>query len=303
MNNLKKYRKVLPFLLATSLLLVACGGEPDKNEFELQLEENIAAVPERDPVAYQLVDDSRGELLLDEFGEPKVDSEGNPTNQRVGTLSKGIDRELQLSILTAEQLKELPTIDQVDIYLNGILRDEFYVAANLLYGEDGVKEQKEAFKKALMSPLKSEEGRIVDRIAIRSSMKNPNVAHHFVDDIILHLNRVYIEPAIIEDFGNRIVVSGETMPLSLLSGLSSIHSNAHEFVSLESKEYQRTEEDLKKLTDYYVESFVSALEDSKHLPNQYKETLGGFKEADNGLWYPADMERLASTVIELAYIR
>lgn len=290
---------VMATLLSSSLILVGCGGEPEPNEFEIQLEKNIAAVPARSKEAAQMVEASRGEQVLDE--------EGNPVGEAEGSLNPGMNREIELSILTTEQLKELSPLEQVDIYLNGVLRDEYYVAANLLYGEEFVKLEKERFKTALMTPLETEyeeevAGRVVDRIVLNSGMNDPDVAHHYVDDVITHLNRTYIRANIKEDFQTRMVIDGATYPLRVRSNLNSIKNNETEFVTLETdSDFDRTEKDLKVLNDYYKDSFLSALDTAEYSTSESSQTLGGFEQNEDGVWVASDMLRLADALLALTY--
>lgn len=306
MNKTLRIAGLLTALLGSTLVLTACGEkEPEKSPVQIQFENNVADAPSRSEETMALITQSRGTPVVDTLGNPVVDSEGNPTGQMEGTLSKGIEREVALSAMTKEQLLELEVVDHIDIYLNGVLRDEFHVAANILYGEDVVVAQKQAFKEALQSPTEDEQGgNIVDLVALKSSMRDPNVAKHHVDAVIQHFNRFYIQPTVAEDFGKRIVITGETYPIQLINGLNSIAGNAPEFVKLESEsEYKRTENDMKNLNKYYTESFLSALESAKIFTSPYKETLGGFEQREDGLWYPSDMKRLAQTLVTLAYIR
>lgn len=306
MNHIIKRAGLYTALMGSTLLLVGCGEkEPEKSPVQIQLEQNVANAPSRSEKVTELITLSRGTPVVDTLGNPVVDENGEPTGQMEGTLSKGMDREVQLSAMTKEQLMDLEVSDHIDIYLNGVLRDEFHVAANILYGEDVVAAQKKAFKEAMLSPSEDERGgKIIDQIALKSAMRDPNVANQHVDTIIEHLNRFYFEPAIKEDFGERIVVTGKTYPVQLMAGLNSIAGNASEFVKLESSsDYQRTENDLKNLNKYYTESFVSALESAEIFSYPYDETLGGFERKEDGLWYPSDMKRLAETLLTLAYIR
>lgn len=306
MNKTLRTAGLLTVLFSSALILTACGDkEPEKTPAQIQFEQNVASSPSRSEEIMALITQSRGTPVVDTLGNPVVDKEGNPTGQMEGTLSKGMEREVTLSAMTKEQLLELEITDHIDIYLNGVLRDEFHVAANVLYGEDVVNAQKQAFKEALLSPSGDERGgSIADLIALKSTMRDPNVAKQHVDTVIQHLNRFYIQPTIAEDFGKRIVITGETYPIQLINGLNSIAGNATEFVELESdSDYKRTENDMKNLNKYYGESFVSALESAEIFTSPYKETLGGFEQKEDGLWYPSDMNRLAQTLITLAYIR
>lgn len=306
MTNHKLKRKtvgVLAFLMASTLILTACGDkEPEKTEMEIQYEQNVAQSPERSKEVMDLIEMSRGTLVVDTFGEPVKGEDGEPTGEVEGTFSEGIQKEFGLSVFAKEDLAKLEKTEQIDIYINGIIRDEFHIAANVLYGEEAVVAQKAAFKEALLSPMEEGEGRIVDVIGIESSMRDANVANHHVDDIIKHLNRFYILPEIGEDFDTRLVIKGTTYPVNLKNGLNSLATNAREFVKLESEsDWELTDKDKETLNIYYREGFKSALESSTFGNHAYTETLGGFELKEDGLWYPSDMNRFADSLIRLAY--
>lgn len=297
MNKTRNQLGLLTLLVGSSLFLASCGEkEPEPTPQEIQFQANIASLPERDETVTALIQGAIGEAVLDK--------EGNETGVYEDTLSGGFNRQVALSALSQEQLMEKDKMEQIEIYLNGVLREELYVPANILYGTETVQAQKEAFKASLMKPLSEGEGHIVDALALDSMMKNPDVAHHHVDAVITHLNRVYVKPVIKEDLKSRVVIDGKAYGLELKDTLNSIEKNASEFVELEStSDYRRTDEDKRKLTEYFQESFPDALEIATYKANPSTETLGGFEQNDQGLWLPSDMDRLAYALLHLSYLK
>lgn len=298
MTNQWTKRSLLSVVLISAALLGGCGeDEPEINPLQVQYEENVAKAPDRSEPVMEMITESRG--------QPELDPNGNETGVIIGSYSKGADREIELSVMSRDQLKELDKLSQIDIYLNGILRDEFHVAAHVLYGSEQVEKQQNAFKEALLTPEEGEgRGRIVDNIVMETMMEDPDVAHHFVDDVITHLNRLYINPVIAEDFEDKVVISGDTYPLTIIETFNALEHNAPEFIELDSlSRYDRTESDINKLNAHYKESFVTALEKSVTKNSGSSDILGGFIENEEGLWVPSDMNRLAKSLIYLAYLK
>lgn len=287
---------LLCVMVLGSLMLSACKEEEaEPNPYEVQYQENLANAPERSEEVLAMIEMARG--------EKEVDSQGQETGVTLLSLSPGIEREVELSVLNKEQLKELDKTEQIDIFLNGILRDEYHVAAHTLYGKDEVAKYKSALKEALLQEQEDPDyGRIVDNIVTDSPMEDPDVARHFVDDVITHLNKAYIQPVVIEDFEDKVVIVGHTYPMLMKAILSSVTTNAPEFVELEStNEFQRTDKDREKLNAYYKDSFVNALRSADRSNAEANETIGGFTKNADGLWVPSDMTRLSSALIRLVY--
>lgn len=289
---------LLTLVLFSTLVLSGCKEEePEPNPYQVQYEANVKLTPDRSSEVLEMIQESRGTM--------EMDANGNETGVILGSLSIGADREVEWSVLSKEGLTELDKINQIDIYLNGILRDEYTVPAHVLFGKEKVAEHKAAFKDALLTLEEDEtKGRIVDSIVMDSTMRDPDVAHHFVDDVITHLNRVYVRPAIQEDFENRVVIRGDTFPLLLKNTLNSVEANALEFVSLKStNRHNRSDDDAEKLNAHYRDSFVTALEKSALKNSASNETLGGFEQDSDGHWVPSDIHRLSKALLRLAYLK
>jgi len=286
---------ILSALMTTAFLITGCGGEEEPNELELQYQKNVSEAPERTEDVLNMIEESRGTEV--------TDVEGKGTGEFLGSSTKGQKEEVRLAVLNKEQLQSLDKMEQIGIYLNGILRDEYHVAANTLYGKEYVSAEKERIKEALLSEDSDGYGTLVDIIGERTELGYSHVAKEHVDEVIKHFNRVYLNPVIDEDFNNRVVVGAITYPLTLPESLASVKEKANEFVDVPTtKMNELSDEDFNELGNYYKESLVSALEISGYRDESYYRTLGGFEIDEDGLWKPVNLNKLLERVIQITYL-
>lgn len=303
------YKKVvlMSAFALIGLTLSGCGKkEVEPTPEEIQYEQNVSFAPEQSTEVKQLIEESRGTLLLDDEGNPLLDEEGNPTGEVGGSLSPGFEKEVQYSTLTQEQLMKLDKEEQIDIFVNGVLRDEYAVAANVLYGKDEVKQLKAEILEAFLSPATKEvekDGMVADLLSKKSMMNDADVGRHFAEEMIQQLNRVYIETSLSKDFTEKVIVQGSVYPLEAKAEMNALAKYAHEFVEFESAEAYRTDEQKAALNKYYRDSYLDALKGAKTNSSAQTLELSGFEKDANGTWVPSDMNRFTLSLIELVFNR
>lgn len=286
-------------------LATGCAKEaPEPTQQEIQLEQNVKNAPKPSKETLKLIDESRGKLEVDENGE--VSEEG----VIVGSYSPGKKMVTTLSSLSKKQLMSQEKLVQINIFVNGIIRDEYQVAANTLYGKEKVTKYKKEFKEMLLSKERDDEfvdapeTRIVDRIGLKSAMNDADVAHYYVNDIIQQMNRTYIQTGIENDFKEKVTITGSTFGVNLMNDLQLMVDSSAEFVKLTGAyEAEYTDEDISILNKYYNELFLDNLvKSSIDTENANSGVLGGFEKDEEGLWVPSDMGRLAGNILNLIYI-
>lgn len=286
-------------------MATGCAKEaPEPTQQEIQLSQNMKDLPKLPKETLKLIDESRGELEVDENGEIPEEA------TIVGSYSPGKEMVTALSSMSKEQLMEQEKLVQINIFINGIIRDEFQVAANTLYGKEKVAQYKKEFKDMLLSKEKNAEfedapeNRIIDRIGLQSAMNDTDVAHHYVDDIIQQMNRTYIQTGIENDFKEKVTITGSTYGVNLMSDLQLMVDSSTEFVKLIGNyEAEYTDKDIATLNKYYNELFLdNLLKSTIDIENANSGVLGGFVKDEEGLWIPSDMSRLTGNILNLVYI-
>lgn len=300
-------KKILTLTLLSSVfLLAACGEEEVDEEAEYRAQvyqENVQNAPEINEDTEEMIIESRGQVIDEEEEE---DEEGEVQLIEVrNSFSPGEETREYLSSLTREELLELDEMSHISIFINGVIRDEYTVAAHTLYGSEAVESYKEEFRNALITETGEEdETTYVDRLSLRTQLDDGDVARHHVDTIIDQLNRVYINVVPGSDFGSRIVPRGQVYPILLNQQLQALNDAAFEFVGVEGVRNRNrlSEEEIQSLNQYYTDSFGEALVASEiSLENANENELGGFIQNEEGVWEPAQMGLLGWNILRLVY--
>ena len=298
-------------MLSTGLLLTACGDKGPSDE-ELARQEifnhNVSSAPEWTEEQERMIAESRGVVIGEEYDD------NEEIIQIKNSYSPGDDTVVTLSAMTKEELLELDAVAHMEIFINGVIRDEYMVAAHTLYGSERVSQYKEAFKTSLMSvhPDAGEDEdstypagtRYVDLLSLNTDLKDANVARHHIDTILKQVNRIFVKIIPISDFGNKFVVSGEVYPISLSGQLREVKEAAYGFTGVHARDYRsdNTEKELEVLNSYYIETFSNALVKAPISEAEpVRKNLGGFTLLEDGTWEPAQMDIFSSSLIRLLY--
>lgn len=296
-------RKIITLFALSSLMLTGCSSDkPTEEEVYRQevMETNMANVPEWTDSQKGMIVESRGEVVINEIGE------GEDVKKEYNSFSPGAEMVDYLASLTKEELLELDDVAKLEILINGVIRDEYTVAAHTLYGKEEVAEIKKGFRDGLLDMIEAtDEGEddftYVDVITMRSMVKDRNVARHHVDEIIENLNRVYIKLIPSSNFGTKVSLRGEVFPIVLLNQLERLYEDAYQFTGITASQ-SNTKEEKDILNEYYNDSFVEALVESNiSREDTFNYSVGGFTKRDDGTWIPAQYNIFARNIVRLAY--
>lgn len=298
--------------IVSSLFLTACGSkEPTEEELARQAiyTENVESAPKLTDEQQAMIVESRGIVIEEEEGEDEE------IIQVYNSFSPGDDVVFTLASMTKEELLELDPISHMEIFINGVIRDEYTVAAHTLYGEDKVNQFKKDFEKGLLVnlPDKTREGsdskyesgtKFVDLIGINTDIRDHQVARHHTDVIISQLNRIFVQIIPDSNFGDRITVSGQVYPIMLENQLAQVNNAAYEFVGVNGNRQRNMmdEKDIATLNKYYIDTFPNALIEAQlSQESPYVSEIGGFEQQEDGTWEPAQMHIFAWNLISLVY--
>lgn len=304
---MKKSWKMGLVLLSSVFILSACGEEkvdPALAERQSIYDQNVAAAPVVSEEVQALIDQSYGRLPTPEEVDPNL-PEGE-TPKPIGTLNPGENMVATLSAYTREELLATSPAIQINIYLNGIIRDEYRVAAQTLYGAENVAKHKEAFKQGLLSDLPdSLEGhKVVDVMGTKTKLEDGEVARHHVDEVIRQLNRVYLSVEVNDNFGDKVTVNASTYGINFQTQAANVRKQAHNFITVPETfyAYKLEEQQRTELNGYYRDTFADALVNADLQEAPKTVTLAGFEKNEEGNWVPSQMERLAQYLVEAVYL-
>lgn len=294
----------LMMALTGVVLLTGCDKGPSDEEVMRQevYETNVQNAPELSDEAQVMIQESRGVVIREETDE------NEQVREVRNSFSPGAETVEYLSSLTKEELLEMDAAVHLEIFINGVIRDEYTVAAHTLYGAERIQSYKEAFREGLLSNVPVEEGEepmtYVDRIGQNTEIRDTNVARHHVDVIINQLNRIFVQVNQQSDFGSRVTVSGQVYPVRLREKLSEVNDAAFEFIGVHGERYRSrmSEEELDALNSYYRDTFNEALLQSPISEEDFwSAEIGGFQKLEDGTWEPAQMPQFAWNLIRLVY--
>lgn len=294
-------------VLSACMALVGCSKEPDAETLARQEVRavNIENAPKLTKEQQHMITESRGIIVSEEKNE---EEEVIVTRNSFSPGEETVDI---LASMTREELLGLDAISHMEIFINGVIRDEYTVAAHTLYGEDTVKQFKREFKEGLLTkyPSLEEDERdpnmtYVDLIGVNTDLNDENVARDHTDVIISQLNRIFVKIIPQSDFGNRMTVQGTVYPVLLRNQLTEVVQASYGFTGIDgtTHDYKRTDAQRATLNTYYKETFPNALlkapisEESSLTTN-----LGGFQQRDDGTWAPAKMPLFSWNLIGLIY--
>lgn len=295
-------------LVTTTLLLTACSSsELSEEELVRQqtYETNVSNSPEWTAEQKAFIEESRG-IVIDE--ETNEEDEIVPI---LNSFSPGEDSVDTLASLTKEELLELDDISKMEIFINGVIRDEYIVAAHTLYGADKVQAFKNEFKDALLEEydhydFREEDEKIknIDVLGYYGRINDGNVVRNHADAVIAHLNRVYIKLIPKGNYGSNVSLEGQVYPIELNKQLDSLRSDAIEFTGIDAERnrHRLGEGEIERLNEYYIEMFNGALSASTlSIENENYGDIGGFSESEEGTWEPAQMSIFSRNIISLVY--
>lgn len=296
---------LLMTLLSSTLILSACGDEgPSEDEIARQTiyDTNVSNTPELTEEEQIMITESRGVVIGQETGE------GEEVIEVRNSFSPGESAVNQLAALTREELLELDATTHMEIFINGVIRDEYTVAAHTLYGAEEVDEFKQAFREGLLTEASYNDSddqiKYIDRIGLRTDLKDNDVANHHVDTIINQLNRIFVRVQQDSNFGSRITVKGQVYPIELREKLQEVNDAAFEFVGVNSNGVRSrlSEDEQEILNAYYVDTFADALLESPiSEEGSFTSEIGGFERREDGTWAPAQMPLFSWNLIRLVY--
>lgn len=302
-------RKILTItLLSSSLLFAACGG-PSEEELARQdvFETNVANAPAWTDEQKNMIIESRGVVIGEEENEEEemveIRNSYSPGENVVDTLAA----------MTREELLALDSTAHMEIFINGVIRDEYTVAAHTLYGADRIAQFKKKFSESLTithpeAGIENSEipegATYVDMIGLKTDINDSDVARHHVDVITSQLNRIFVKILPHSNFGDRVLVKGQVYPIELKQQLLEVNEAAFEFTGITPEKYRNrmTDTELKKLNEYYNSTFANALIEAPISESKIVESeIGGFEQKEDGTWEPAQMEIFAWNLIKLIY--
>lgn len=296
-------------MVSAMTLMTACGGEektPEQLEREAILTENLERAPKIDKEVKALITESYGtpvELTEEDIAEYEAAGEELPVPEN--SLSPGEDMAMSLASYSKEELMKQKPAVQINIFVNGVIRDEYSAAATTLYGAENVQNFKKQFKKALLANTgEEEETTYVDRLGTDTAIQDGEVAKHYVDDVIKYMNRTYVDVTIGKDFGDRVTVDGSTFGIQLDAKMDEIDDATNKFLNVPDydKRYGLSEEQLKQLNDYHKETFPGSLATAMISDADATNEIGGFEINEEGLWVPSNMESFAYEFMYLVYL-
>lgn len=287
--------------------MTGCSSKPTEQEIAQQetYEANVSNAPEWTSQQKTFIEESRGVVIDEETNE---EDEVVPI---LNSFSPGEEAVYKLASLTQEELLALDDLAKMEIFINGVIRDEYTVAAHTLYGESKVESFKKEFKDALMSDYDSrswDEDRKkiknIDVLGYYSIIGDGDVMRHHIDDIIAHLNRVYIKLIPKSDFSDRVSLRGQVYPVGLNRQLEALQDDAYEFTGVDATQNSNflDDDDYKILNEYYREMLPGALRASNlSEEEEFVSDIGGFVKSEEGTWEPAIMEIFARNMVNLVF--
>lgn len=309
-NKKYKVKKILSIVLLCSMLLTGCKKEPEgPSKEEIQYEKNIKNAPKLSEEVASTIERSYGTALTKEQEEEikaTTPTGVEPHLAPENTLNPGKEVAIALGSMTREELLNLDREAQLTIFVNGIIRDEYSIAAHTLYGPEKIKEYKAAFKKSLMREIETDTYEKTTEIEVDTLLKNLGLSKNKVfsrniDIIIASLNAVYVLPKIESDFKDMVTVKGHAKGLQLGESLRSMKEEAINFVSFsEGESYEQTDEQIKALNVVYDAAIEEVIKNTKLSTYEKSAPLGGFiKEGD--VWIPAEWDKFSSGYVKFAF--
>lgn len=297
---------ILLGVLSSTVLLTGCS-KPTEEELARQetYEENVKAAPEWTDEEEEMINESRG-VVIDE--EKNEDDE---VVEVINSFSPGEDAVHNLASLTKEELLKLDDLSLMEIFINGVIRDEYKVAAYTLYGDE-MHDLKEEFKKSLLAEMPKDKNddedappyTYADKVGLESAIQDDSVVRNHVDELTKQLNRVYVKIVPKSNFGSKVTLKGEVYPIELGKQLERIENDTFEYTGVNPSKNRSlmNEKDLKILHDYYDEIFVNAMTETEiSVENSSEAEIGGFVKREDGTWVPAQMSIFALNVVKLVY--
>lgn len=295
-------------ILSSSLLLVGCGGPTDEELARQEIfETNVANAPEWTDEIESMIHESRGVVIAEEEGEDEKE-----IIEVRNSFSPGDEVVKGLSSYTREELLQLDSTSHMEIFINGVIRDEYSVAAHTLYGAEEVQAFKESFREALLKEYPPQQNgaeipdgtRYIDLIGLKTAIQDHDVARHHVDVIINQLNRIFVKIVPLSDFGDKVVVEGVVYPIELRQQLQEVEDATFEFTGIKPEKYRNrmTDDQIMTLNEYHIETFGNALLQSPiSETRQVQSEIGGFTQREDGTWVPAKMELFSWNLVSLIY--
>lgn len=296
-------KRILPIIIISAFIFSGCSSnKPTDEELARQeiMETNIAQSPEWSEGQKKMIEESRGLVVVNEVGE------GDEKVVEYNSFSPGPEAVDYLSSLTKEELLELDDVSKLEILINGIIRDEYTVAAHTMYGKSEVERIKKEFKDGLLDMIDpqdegEEEFAYVDIITMRSKMNDRNVARHHVDAIIENLNRVYIRLIPKSNFGSKVSLMGEVYPVVLTDQLNRLEDEGYQFTGIEITK-NTSDEEREQLNEYYNSLFQEALEEANISEEEtWTFNVGGFEKREDGTWIPSQANIFSQNIVRLVY--
>lgn len=305
----RKYGKIGLLLFASGVLLAGCGEKVDPEVARRQeiYEQNTAAVADISEENIALIEQSYGRLPTPDEVDPNLPEGTQPAP--IGTLNPGEEMVTTLSSYTREELLAVTPQIQINVFLNGVLRDEYRVAAHTLYGKENVAQFKQAFKDALLKdmPVAEDEKpyKVADTMGLNTELEDGDVARHHVDEIVKQLNRVYLMVEVNDNFGDKVTVNASSYGIDFRTQAANMRAQAHNFVSIPEGRYafEMTDAERAELNSYYKDTFGDALANASMREEPKTVTLAGFEKNADGNWVPSQMERLAEYLLQAAYLQ
>ena len=306
---MKKNRKLWNAVLLCSctLLLSACGTEKEvaPTAQEQQYAANVKNTPKISTDVSALIKESIGEPTEEQWAQAKATAaetgEEVKYPQPLGTFNPGEAYASYYGSMTQKELLAQDKLVQINIFINGVVRDEYAVAANTLYGPETVKTFKAQLREAMLVQTgETGETTYVDRIGTNSPLNNGEVVNAYVDDVITYFNKSYIQTELNSNFGDKLTVTGKAYGLDMYLKMNELYNQSSNFVVIKSV-YTPTEEEKAALTQFYKDSFLSMLEQVDYEAVPRTGDLGGFEKTESGTWIPVSMEKLAAALLLLVY--
>ena len=308
-----KLAGILSLLAVTALMTTGCEKkETGPSPQEIQYEKNVAITPEITKKTGELIEKSYGTPLteeeIDQIKSETPDGE-EPDLHPNDSVSPGKEMAVSLSILPKKELQKLDKETKLSIFINGIIRDEYRVAANVLYGPDKVKAYKDQFKKALLKEVvvdeyTKEKSTVIDSHLEIVGVKSKSFFSKNIDLLINHLNSVYVKPVIQTDLETKLTVDGLTKKLKFSDAVSGLNQDAENFVSfdLSNSFGDLNKENQEEMDGFYKSSFDITLKNAPlDASSESTGVLGGFTQGEDGNWEPVDFDKFGINYVVLAF--
>lgn len=278
---------------------------------EIQYAKNIKNVPKISKQTQKYIDKSYGTpLTKEEKANIKANTaEGQKADYSpLNSKSPGKNVPVQFATLSKKQLMKLSTEVQLTIFINGVIRDEYRVAANTLYGPEKVLAMKAKFKEALMKEAPKEEYNVqystmVDKLLGKLPLSSNKLFSSKIDEFISSLNMVYIQPTIGTDLGKKATINGNSKILKFVDTMAKMHADAENFVpfDLRTQYTALSDEEKQQIEEFYEQTYSVAVTDGKLATSDTTKVLGGFAVTEEGVWEPVDWNKFAFNYITVAF--